>query len=304
MQQNNLKYFHTDFRAMGTPCEIQLFAPTKTEANNAFLAVIADVERLEARYSRYKPDSFLSAINRAAAIGGTINVDDETASLLDYAVTCHEQSDGLFDITSGILRHAWKFDKGGLPEQSLVDELRDKVGWHKVSWKRPVLAFPVPGMEIDFGGVVKEYAVDRAASLCYGLGIRRGVINLGGDIKVIGPRDDGSPWRVGIRHPRSEDALLDTVQLYEGALASSGDYERCIMVDGVRYGHVLNPKTGWPVRHLAAVSVVADFCVVAGSASTIAMLKEDRGAEWLQDLGLPHLWVDVRGEKGGFWIKK
>ena len=87
--------------------------------------------------------------------------------------------------------------------------------------------------------------------------------------------------------------------LYEGALASSGDYERCIMVDGVRYGHVLNPKTGWPVRHLAAVSVIGDFCVVAGSASTIAMLKENDGADWLQDLGLPHLWVDVQGVSGG-----
>lgn len=299
MQHTKLKYYRSEFKAMGTPCDIQLFARNKGEAKHAADVAIADVQRLEALYSRYKTDSFLSEINRAAAVGGSISVDDETASLLDYAVTCYEQSDGLFDITSGILRRAWKYDQGKLPEQSLIDELLDKVGWHKVVWKRPVLAFSVPGMEIDFGGVVKEYAVDRAASLCYGLGIRHGVINLGGDIKVIGPRDDGSPWRVGIRHPRSKDALLDTLSLYKGALASSGDYERCIMVDGVRYGHVLNPKTGWPVRHLAAVSVIGDFCVVAGSASTIAMLKEDQGTEWLQDLGLPHLWVDTHGETGG-----
>jgi len=284
---------------MGTPCEIQLFAPNEAKANHAFLAVTADVHRLEERYSRYKGDSFLSEINRVAAIGGTIDVDEETASLLDYAVTCYEQSDGLFDITSGILRHAWKFDKGELPEQALIDRLLTKVGWDKVSWNRPVLAFSVPCMEIDFGGVVKEYAVDRAASLCLSLGIKHGVINLGGDIKVIGPRADGSPWRVGIRHPRKKEALLDTLQLYEGALASSGDYERCIMVEGVRYGHVLNPKTGWPVRHLSAVSVIGDFCVVAGSASTIAMLKEDQGTKWLQELGLPHLWVDVQGQTGG-----
>jgi FAD:protein FMN transferase len=297
MQQNNLKYFRTEFKAMGTPCDIQLFARTEAEAKHAADAAMADVQRLEALYSRYKSDSFLSEINSVAAIGGSISVDDETASLLDYAVTCYEQSDGLFDITSGILRRAWKFELGKLPEQSLIDGLLDKVGWHKVT-------FSILGMEIDFGGVVKEYAVDRAASLCYGLGIRHGVINLGGDIKVIGPRDDGSPWRVGIRHPRNKDALLDTLLLYEGALASSGDYERCIMVDGVRYGHVLNPKTGWPVRHLAAVSVVGDFCVVAGSASTIAMLKEDQGTEWLQDLGLPHLWVDVKGEAGGSLAQK
>lgn len=299
MHANNLKYYRSEFKAMGTPCDIQLFAHAEAKARHAADTAIADVQRLEALYSRYKTDSFLSEINRVAAAGGSISVDDETASLLDYAVTCYEQSDGLFDITSGILRRAWKFDQGKLPEQALIDELLDKVGWHKVSWKRPVLTFSVLGMEIDFGGVVKEYAVDRAASLCYGLGIRHGVVNLGGDIKVIGPRDDGSPWRIGIRHPRSKDALLDTILLYEGALASSGDYERCIMVNGVRYGHVLNPKTGWPVRHLAAVSVVGEFCVVAGSASTIAMLKESQGTDWLLDLGLPYLWVDIHGKSGG-----
>jgi thiamine biosynthesis lipoprotein len=299
MQANHLKYYRSGFKAMGTPCEIQLFARNEAKARLATDAAIADVQRLEALYSRYKTDSFLSEINRVAASGGSIRVDDETASLLDYAVACHEQSDGLFDITSGILRRAWKFDQGQLPEQSLIDELLGKVGWHKVSWKRPLLTFSVPGMEIDFGGVVKEYAVDRAAALCSAQGVRHGVVNLGGDIKVIGPRADGSPWRIGIRHPRSKDALLDTLLLTEGALASSGDYERCIVVNGIRYGHVLNPKTGWPVRYLAAVSVVGDFCVVAGSASTIAMLKENQGTEWLQDLGLPHLWVDVNGKTGG-----
>ena len=304
MQNNNLKYYRSEFKAMGSPCEIQLFARTVAEAKLAADAAIADVQRLEALYSRYKTDSFLSAINRAAATGGSISVDEETAGLLDYAATCYEQSDGLFDITSGILRRAWKFELGKLPEQSLIDGLLDKVGWHKVSWKRPVLAFSVPGMEIDFGGVVKEYAVDRAAALCYAHDIKHGVVNLGGDIKVIGPRNDGSPWRIGIRHPRSKASLLDTLLLYEGALASSGDYERCIIVNGIRYGHVLNPKTGWPVRHLAAVSVVGDFCVVAGSASTIAMLKEDRGIDWLQDLGLAHLWVDVLGEIGGSMATK
>lgn len=289
---------------MGTPCDIQLFAASDAIARNAADAAIADVQRLEALYSRYRETSFLSEINRVAAVGGKIEVDEETVCLLDYAVTCYEQSDGLFDITSGLLRKAWKFDQNRLPEQSVIDALLEHVGWHKVSWKRPVLEFSMPGMEIDFGGVVKEYAVDRAATLCYSHGIKHGVINLGGDIKVIGPRADGTPWRVGIRHPRNKDGLLDTISLYQGALASSGDYERCIMVNGVRYGHVLNPKTGWPVRHLAAVSVVGDFCVVAGSASTIAMLKESEGTGWLNDLGLPYLWVDVQGEVGGSLCEK
>lgn len=294
-----LEFYRHVFKAMGTPCEIQLFAHTGEAANRAADAAIADIARLEARYSRYRGDSFLSEINRIAAEGGQISVDDETAGLLNYAATCHEQSGGLFDITSGILRRAWRFDSGALPDQGVIDKLLAKVGWDKVVWKTPTLAFPLPGMEIDFGGVVKEYAADRAAGLCWSAGIRHGMINLGGDIKAIGPRGDGSPWRIGIRHPRQKEALLQTVELSSGAMASSGDYERCLTIDGVRYGHILNPRTGWPVKHLASVSVIADFCVVAGSASTIAMLKEDQGPAWLETLGLSYLWVNVNGKTGG-----
>lgn len=287
------------FKAMGSPCEIQLFATSVDAARRSAEHAIVDIARLEARYSRYRDDSLLSDINRVAARGGSIDVDEETASLLNYAATCYAESDGLFDITSGVLRQAWRFDQGQLPDPAQIEALRARVGWHRLRWQAPRLCFPEPGLELDFGGVVKEYAVDRAATLCIELGLRHGVVNLGGDIKIIGPRADGQPWRIGIKHPRSDKAILDTVELHHGALASSGDYERCIVLDGVRYGHILNPRSGWPVRHLAAVSVVADFCVVAGSAATIAMLKEAQGPAWLAELGLRHLWVDVNGGSGG-----
>ncbi|HEY5239664.1 MAG TPA: FAD:protein FMN transferase [Rhizomicrobium sp.] len=299
MSAKHLKYYRQSFKAMGSPCEIQLFAETNAEAKRVAAIAIGDVARLESLYSRYREDSFLSAINRVAASGGAITVDEETAGLLNYADTCHAQSDGLFDISSGILRRAWRFDQNALPDPAQIEALLDRVGWHKLRWQSPVLEFLIPGMEIDFGGVVKEYAADRAAALCREAGVLHGVVNLGGDIKIIGPRADGNAWRIGIRHPRDKEAVIGTLMLHEGALASSGDYERCIKLNGVRYGHVLNPKTGWPVRHLAAVSVAGEFCVVAGSASTIAMLKEDRGPAWLEDLGLPHLWVNTSGEAGG-----
>lgn len=278
---------------------MQLYTRRFRLAENTSKQVIRDVRRLEARYSRYRNDSYLSRINQIAAYGGEIKVDTETAGLLNYAATCYRESDGLFDITSGILRRAWNFKSGLLPANGVIESILQNVGWEKLRWEDPVLTFPIAGMELDLGGVVKEYAVDRAVTICWEAGIRNGMINLGGDIRIIGPHVDGRPWRVGISHPRHKDMLLQTLVLYQGGLASSGDYERCITLNGIRYGHILNPKTGWPVRKMAAVSVLGDLCVIAGSASTIGMLKEEKAGEWLQQLGLPHLWVTVDGEAGG-----
>jgi thiamine biosynthesis lipoprotein len=287
---------------MGSPCEIQLFAGSRAQATRIAERAIAEVSRLEARYSRYREDSLLASINRVAANGGEIAVDEETASLLNYAATCFEQSDGLFDVTSGVLRRVWRFDQGELPDRAKVEALLEKAGWERLHWQPPILSFPAPGLELDFGGIVKEYAVDRTAAACRQAGAHHGIVNLGGDVGVIGPRPDGRPWQVGISHPRQRGTALETLSLREGAIATSGDYERCIVVNGARYGHVLNAKTGWPVRYLASVSVVADLCVIAGSASTIAMLKEESGPDWLMDLGLPHLWMGTNGEVGGSLI--
>jgi len=284
---------------MGCPCELHLHAPDNATARRVTALVRADIERLEAKYSRYRADSLLSRINAVAARGGGIDVDSETAGLLDYAQTCHAQSDGLFDITSGVLRAAWRFDRAEIPRAEVLAALCARIGWEHVTWRRPTLTFGRPGMELDFGGIVKEYAVDRAASLCAEEGIVHGIVNLGGDVRVLGSRPDGSAWRVGLAHPRVAGQTLETISLTAGAVATSGDYERCVLMDDVRYGHILNPRTGWPVRHLAAVSVVADLCVVAGSAATIALLKEASGPAWLAALGLPHLWVDVAGKVGG-----
>ena len=271
---------------MGSPCELQIYAKNEFIAQKIAQQIVADIQRLERKYSRYRADSFLSEINEVAASGGSITVDEETAGLLNYAQTCYELSDGLFDITSGILRKAWRFDSPALPNEKIIQSLLAKIGWQKLHWENPTLTFSQAEMEIDFGGIVKEYAADRAATLCLNAGILHGIVNLGGDIKIIGAHPDGKSWRVGIQHPRDKTKVWKTLKLKTGALASSGDYERCMVIDGVRYGHILNPKTGYPVRHLAAVSVIADLCVVAGSAATIAMLKEKEGEKWLKSLGL------------------
>jgi thiamine biosynthesis lipoprotein len=155
-------------------------------------------------------------------------------------------------------------------------------------------------MQVDFGGLVKEYAADRAAGVCRQRGVRAGLVDLGGDLRVVGAHPDGAPWRVGIRHPRRPGSAAASVSLIGGAIASSGDYERCMIVDGERYSHLLDPRTGWPVRGLAGVSVAASHCLIAGAASTIAMLKgEAEGPAWLDGLGLPNLRVDQAGAISG-----
>ncbi len=278
---------------MGSPCELKLYAGHKDTADQIAAQTIAEIDRLEKKYSRYRDDSVTSAINQSAGDKDGVVVDKETARLLDYAQVGYEQSDGLFDITSGILRRVWNFRSNELPMQADIESILPLIGWNKISWDSPRICLPQQGMELDFGGYVKEYAADVAANTCQHAGITNGLVNLGGDICVIGPHPNGNAWKVGVRHPRKPNEPMSFVFLTSGGLASSGDYERYMVVNGVRYAHILNPKTGWPVKSLASTSVYAPQCVVAGTSSTIAMLKGDiDGVQWLEELGLPYICMN------------
>jgi thiamine biosynthesis lipoprotein len=294
-----IQIFSFPFSAMASACAVHLYGDDRVGIEAVAEAAITEVARIEQRYSRYRFDSVLAEINDVAARAGSIVVDDETAKLLDYAYACYQRSDGLFDITSGIFRRIWDFESGGLPDRKAIDDLLPRIGLSKISWERPHLTFPVAGMEFDFGGIGKEYAADQAAAVCSALGIRHGLIDLGGDIAVIGPHPNLEPWNIGIRHPRDPESSIVYVSVDHGALASSGDYERYMTVDGRRYCHILNPTTGWPCHGLAAVSVMAERCLVAGTISTIAMLKGRDGIRWLSGLGLEHFFVDENGVCGG-----
>jgi len=287
-----------DFTAMGSPGRIRLFAATADQANGAAAAMMDEIARIEARYSRFNPDSVLSRVNAIARSGGTVTLDSETAELLDYAFTCHRKSGGLFDVTAGCLHRAWDFSLPHPPEPRGLDTLLPRIGLDKLLWQPPVLTFPVPGMELDFGGIGKEYAVDRAAEIGLDHGLVHGLIDLGGDIRVTGPQADGTPWPIGIRHPRDSNALAACLSLAGGAVATSGDYERFVEINGKRHCHIFDPRTGWPVQGLSAVTVLAESCLVAGSVATIAMLKGKAGTTWLTGLGQPCLWFDGDGRQG------
>jgi thiamine biosynthesis lipoprotein len=283
------------FHALGGPCALQLHAGDEALWQRACSAAQTEVLRIESKYSRYRADSVVGRINASAGDAAGIEVDDETAALLDYAATAHEQSDGLFDPTSGVLRRVWDFKSQRLPTQQAIDEVLPLIGWQRLHWQRPRLVLPLAGMQLDFGGFGKEYAADRAAAVLQACGIRHGLVDLGGDIRVVGPHPDGSPWRIGISHPRAPQTAIALIDLPAGAIASSGDYERYFEIDGVRYSHVLDPRSGWPVQGLAAVSVMAEQCLIAGTATTIAMLRGSAGKDWLEELALP--WLAVTAEQ-------
>ena len=277
---------------MGCPCELRFDADSDEAFARAVEPCLREIRRFESKYSRYLPDSVASAINRAAGVRA-VPIDGETASILKYAAVCHEQSEGRFDITSGAFRRVWHPERTTLPTPCELEACAAKVGWDKVRLSEREVFLPLPGMELDFGGVVKEYAADAAAVVAGNGGIRHGLVNLGGDIRVVGPQADGRPWPIGIVHPRHPDAAIATLSLTGGAVTTSGGYERFVEIDGRRYSHLVDPRSGWPVDGLLSVSVVASQAIVAGSISTAALLHpQAEGLEWLERCGAPYLAVD------------
>lgn len=280
------------FRAMSSTCELRLEGGDEAALSAAAQRAIDEVLRIERKFSRYRDDSIVTRINAAAGRAEAVALDAETAALLAFAGELHAASGGLFDITSGVLRRAWDFRAGRLPEPAALAALLPLIGWDKVQLDAAGVRLPEPGMELDFGGFGKEYAADRAATLLIEAGVRHGFVNLGGDIRVVGPRADGTPWRFGIAHPRATDATIASVELAEGALATSGDYERYFVHEGRRYCHILDPRSGWPVSAWASISVAAPACLAAGALCTIAMLEGEHALDFLATRRASFLAVD------------
>jgi thiamine biosynthesis lipoprotein len=294
-----LQEFGVDFGAMASRCEVRLMARDEAEARALAQPAIDEVRRVEAKFSRYRDDSVTARINASA--GQWVTVDDETAALLDFGAALWRDSAGLFDLTSGVFRRAWNFKTKAVPSEDALAALRPLVGWDKLQFERQGeggrLRLSVPGMEIDFGGIGKEYAADRAAMLLRERGLAHGFVNLGGDVRAFGPQPDGAPWRIGIQHPRQSEVLMGSVELHEGAVATSGDYERYFERDGRRYCHILDPRSGWPTTHWQSVAVAAPACVAAGACTTVAMLMPERDAlAFLRAQGVRFLAVTALGQ--------
>lgn len=279
------------FSAMASPCELLTDEADAARARELAEGVAAIAWRVEDKYSRYRAGNIVDRIN--SSNGRYMSLDVETARLIEYCDALFRMSDGAFDITSGALRRAWHFDGSDrLPDAASVAAARRDIGWQRVDWDTPNLRLD-PGMQIDLGGVGKEYAVDLAADWCREQSNAGALVNFGGDLAVARPRDDGEAWLVGVegetgaRHDRR-------LRLREGALATSGDSRRYLQRNGVRYSHILDPRTGWPVRDApASVTVLAPTCSQAGSLATLASLQGAGAKAFLEEAGYRY-WIRSR----------
>jgi thiamine biosynthesis lipoprotein len=276
------------FTAMASPCEVLLPWTTAAAALEVGRLAAGEAWRVESKFSRYRADSVTAKIHESR--GHRIELDSETASLIDFAGRCFDLSDGLFDITSGILRHAWKFDGSDrVPEPAAIERLLPRIGFSKLHWQSPHLVLPAD-MELDFGGIGKEYAVDRAYELLAARETGAFMVNFGGDLRANRAPPRGS-WQIGIERPDTDREAVMVLNLEYGALATSGDSRRYLLKDGVRYGHILDPRTGWPVPDCPrSVTVAASSCTEAGLLSTLALLHGPEARIFLEDQGVRY-WL-------------
>lgn len=286
------------FHAMGSPCELLVDTDDDALANTVLQRVSAEAWRVEDKFSRYKPDNIVASINESD--GQAVTVDDETANLLDYAVTLYELSEHRFDITSGALRKVWVFDGSDrIPAADSIVQVLGSIGWHRVSWQRPRIRMQ-RGMQIDLGGIGKEYAVDRTAALVTQMTTRPCLINFGGDLVATGDVRQPAGWQVGIEAPDREGCAQKLISLQSGALATSGHSRRYLLKNGVRYSHILDPLTGWPVENAPeSVTVAADTCTQAGTLTTLAMLNGANAEAFLEEQKVQYWCLrQIRGQSG------
>ena len=259
-----------EFRALGTACVIQ-FRLNDERAALAFGAeALGWLSDFEAKFSRFRPASPVSQIN-AAAGKEWVKVDAEMERMLDMAEGLYNLTNGILDATMLPLLRVWdwKTVHTRLPEAAAVRQALSLTGWRKVRRRSGAVFLPAEGMGLDFGGFGKEFAVDRLARLARDRGIRDALIDLGRDIYAMGGNGLHPFWHVGIEDARLPGTCCSGLALSDRAVSASGDYARFFSHNGVRYGHILDPRTGWPVSNgLRGVHVVAQSCLEAGVYST------------------------------------
>ena len=244
---------------------------------------VAEAQRIEQKFSRYRATSVVGQLNDEAG-GAPLAVDDETEALVRSALELARLTGGRFDPTVGVLRQVWDFKRAEVPAEAALQALLTRVDHGAVELSHGTVRLAREGMELDLGGVGKEYAADRVAELLKARGVESAMVNLLGDVRTVGRRGDGAPWIIGVQDPRDPARCRFAIRAQaDCGVATSGDYERGFELKGVRYHHLLDATTGWPARGLASTTVVAPTAAAAGRLATASfLLGPERGLQLLE----------------------
>lgn len=287
--------------SMYTLVSITVLASSPEKAGTAMDAAHQELERLGRLLNFYAADSELTTINNNAGIQ-PVKVAPETMEIIEAAIYAGEQTDGGFDVTVGPLVKLWDFKTNSVPSAASIAESLPLVGYKNivVDHAASTVFLSQPGVRIDLGGIIKGFAADKAVEILKKHGIDDGIVAVAGDIKVFGRQLDGRPWHVGIQNPRQENGdaqLLATVDLEGVGISTSGDYQRYFMKDGIRYHHLLNPRTGYPESLCRSVTVIAPTAALTDAFATgIFVMGPEKGLDVLERLGMEGIIVDHQGE--------
>ncbi len=286
-------------KTMGTSYTVKVVASLALDAREALESLIdGRLQEVNAKMSTYLEDSELSRFNHYDG-DALFPLSAETLAVMATAQRLGEESGGAFDMTVGPLVNAWGFGPEGLPPEPPADEvlmaLRQLVGYQQVVLSPDGARKARPGIQCDLSAVAKGYAVDRVAEALLQQGYDRFMVEAGGEVRTGGLNPEGKPWRIGIERPQAEGRGLQKIlPLINKAMATSGDYRNFYEIDGRRYSHTIDPRTGRPVEHAgASVSVVSDSCIEAdGLATTLLVLGPEEGYAFALEQGLAVLFVN------------
>ncbi len=297
--QNSDRIFKRSEVMMDTFVNITVVSRSEEKAKEAMDAAFSELKRLERILDFYSTESEISKINKNS--GTTpMSVTPTTFSLITSAVKVSEITEGAFDITLGVINQRYDFVKKIHPGASEIKKLLPLVGYKNIVLHPAlrVVFLKKKGMKIDPGGITKGFAADRAVEILKQMGIRAALVAVAGDIRAYGLKPDGTPWLIGIRDPRakSSDEVFATLSLKDMAVSTSGDYERFFIEDGIRYHHILDPRTGLPARGVISVTVVGPKAVYTDSLATAAFVKGVKeGMKMVEKNGYMAVVVDSSG---------
>ena len=267
-------FYKLTFRAMSTECRVHFRSLSPAGAQELQNDVVRWVADFEARYSRFIPESVIGRIN-AGAGSHWVDVDAEADRLFTLCQEFHFFTSGIFDPTALPLIQLWnwKSEPPVVPSPAAVKAALELVGWRKVRRRPGAIFLPRAGMGLDLGGIGKEYAVDQVMQMALQRGLENVLVDFGQDLRVHGHPPEKGAWHIGLKDPKSPGRCWAGVAVTDHAVASSGDYLRGFTIQGRRYGHILDPRSGYPVDNGSrAVTVIAPSCTVAGILSTTAFV--------------------------------